>query len=92
MGITVAPSTVWEILKNHGIQPAPHRDHLTWAGFVRGQARALLAADFFEARTLTGTRLFVFAVIEHATRRILWGSETRCKVLTWAPRVLVGHR
>jgi putative transposase len=30
----------------------------------------LLACDFFEARTLTGARLYVFAVIEHTTRRI----------------------
>jgi putative transposase len=30
LGIKVAPSTVWEILKTHGIPPAPDRDHLTW--------------------------------------------------------------
>jgi hypothetical protein len=47
LGLKVAPSTVWEILKIHGIQPAPHRDHLTWATFLRSQAHALLGADFF---------------------------------------------
>jgi hypothetical protein len=30
----------------------------------------LLAADFTETNTLTGTRMYVLAVIEHATRRI----------------------
>ena len=30
----------------------------------------MLACDFFEVRTLTGARLYVFAVIEHVTRRI----------------------
>jgi hypothetical protein len=70
LGIKVAASTVWEILKEHGIPPAPERQSTTWADFLRSQADALLACDFFEARTLTGARLYVFAVIEHATRRI----------------------
>jgi putative transposase len=42
LGIKIAPSTVWEILKTHGIPPAPDRDHLTWATFLRSQAHALL--------------------------------------------------
>ncbi|WP_205863209.1 helix-turn-helix domain-containing protein [Planosporangium thailandense] len=54
LGIKVAPSTVWEILNAHGIEPAPHRDRQTWATFLRGQAHAILAADAFETRTLTG--------------------------------------
>jgi putative transposase len=70
LGITVAASTVWEILKAHGVEPSPQRERTTWADFLRSQADALLACDFFETRTLTGTRLYVFAVIEHTTRRI----------------------
>ncbi|MEU5646041.1 integrase core domain-containing protein [Streptomyces milbemycinicus] len=70
LGIKVAVSTVWEILRDHGIPPAPERQSTTWADFLRGQAKALLACDLFEVRTLTGTRLYVFAVIEHTTRRI----------------------
>ncbi|MEU8911659.1 integrase core domain-containing protein [Streptomyces mirabilis] len=70
LGIKVAASTIWEILKEHGIPPAPERQSTTWADFLRGQAGALLACDFFETRTLTGARLYVFAVIEHSTRRI----------------------
>ncbi|PZH09047.1 integrase, partial [Streptomyces sp. NTH33] len=70
LGIKAAASTVWEILKEHGIPPAPERQNTTWADFLRSQAAALLACDLFEARTLTGARLYVFAVIEHATRRI----------------------
>jgi putative transposase len=70
LGINVAASTVWEILKAHGIALSPRREHTTWADFLRSQAKALLVCDFFETRTLTGARLYVFAVIEHATRRI----------------------
>jgi putative transposase len=29
LGITVAPSTAWEILKKHSIDPAPRRSALT---------------------------------------------------------------
>ncbi len=70
LGIKVAASTVWNILKEHGIDPAPERDHTTWATFFRSQARAILAVDFFETKTLARARLYVLAVIEHATRRV----------------------
>lgn len=70
LGVKVAASAVWAILKDAGIDPAPERAATTWAAFLRSQADALLACDFFETVTLSGARLYVFAVIEHATRRI----------------------
>jgi transposase InsO family protein len=70
LGIKVAASTVWEILRQAEVDPAPDRASATWARFLRSQADALLACDFFETVTLTGARLYVLAVIEHATRRI----------------------
>jgi len=70
LGITVAPSTVWEILKRHGIEPTPDRDHTTWPAFLRSPAQAIVACDFFTATTLTGVTYYVVAVIEHATRRV----------------------
>jgi putative transposase len=71
LGIKTAASTAWEILRQAGIDPAPDRtSSTTWASFLRSQADTLLACDFFETVTLTGTRQFVLAVIEHATRRI----------------------
>ncbi|MFB7200339.1 integrase [Streptomyces sp. NPDC056240] len=70
LGIKVAAYTVWEILREHGIPPAPERQSTTWADFLRSQADALLACDLFETRTLTAARLYVFAAIEHSTRRI----------------------
>ncbi|WP_345564573.1 integrase core domain-containing protein [Nonomuraea rosea] len=70
LGIKVAPSTVWEILKQAGVDPAPERASTTWADFLRSQADALLAADFIETITLNGQRQYILAVIEHATRRV----------------------
>jgi hypothetical protein len=70
LGVKVAASTVWEVLQDAGIDPAPERAASAWAGFLRSQADALLACDFLETVTLTGTRMYVLAVIEHRTRRI----------------------
>jgi putative transposase len=78
---------VWEILQHNGIEPAPQRDHQTWTGFLRSQAHALLAADFFEVRTLTGTRLYVFAVIEHATRRVRVLGATAHPTAAWTTQL-----
>src|SRR5664279_418492 len=70
LGIRVAPSTVWEILTNAGLPPAPRRGGPTWAQFPHAQAEAMLATDFFTVDLLDGTTAYVLAVIEHATRRI----------------------
>src|SRR5919202_6247987 len=56
LGIKVAASTVWQILHEAGIDPAPERTTTSWARFPRSQAEALLAAYFFETVTLTRTR------------------------------------
>lgn len=87
LGIRTAASTVWEILHEHGIDPAPQRDRTTWAGFLRSQADALLACDFLETRTLTGTRLYVFAVIEHANRRIRVLGATTAPTANWTTQL-----
>ncbi|WP_231648002.1 IS481 family transposase [Saccharothrix sp. NRRL B-16348] len=70
LGIKIAASTVWQILQDAGADPAPERTTTTWSAFLRSQADALLACDFFETTTLSGTRLCVLAVIEDANRRI----------------------
>ena len=67
LGIKVAASTVWEILREAGIDPCPDRAGTTWTQFLRSQADALLAADFLETVTLTGARLYILAVIDHTS-------------------------
>ena len=70
LGVKVGASTVWEISKEAGIDPAPERNSSTWASFLRGQPDALLACDFLETITLSGMRMYVLVVIEHGSRRI----------------------
>lgn len=83
LGVKVAASTVWEILKEAGVDPAPQRTSSTWATFLRSQAHAIIAADFFETVMLTGARLYVLAVIEHATRRIRILGATAHPTAAW---------
>jgi transposase InsO family protein len=83
LGVKVGASTVWEILKDAGIDPAPQRASGTWASFLRSQGDALLACDFLETITLTGARMYVLAVIEHRTRRIRVLGATAHPTAAW---------
>ena len=83
LGVKVAASTVWEILHDAGIDPAPGRACSTWADFLRSQADALLACDFLETVTLSGTRLYIFAGIEHASRQIRILGATAHPTTSW---------
>ena len=70
LGYKVAPSTVWQILKDAGIDPAPRRAGQTWRAFLTGQATTILAVDFFHVDTVFLRRLYVLFFIEHGTRRV----------------------
>ncbi|MET7937966.1 integrase core domain-containing protein [Streptomyces sp. NPDC005322] len=83
LGVKVAASTVWKILKDAGIDPAPGRSSSTWADFLRSQADALLACDFLETVTLSGARMYVLAVIEHSSRRIRILGATAHPTTSW---------
>jgi hypothetical protein len=70
LGYMLAPSTVWQILKDAGIDPAPQRSGQTWQAFLEAQAKTILAADFFHVDTVFVRRLYVLFFIEHGTRRV----------------------
>jgi transposase InsO family protein len=83
LGITVAPPTVWRILKRAGIDPALRRGGPGWAEFLRSQAHGILALDSFTADLLNGAKVYVLAVIEHGTRRIRILGATEHPVGPW---------
>jgi transposase InsO family protein len=70
LGYKIAPSTVWQILKDVGIDPAPTRSGRTWRAFMAGQATTILATDFFHVDTVFLRRLYVLFCTEHGTRRV----------------------
>ena len=70
LGHSVAASTVWKILKNAGLDPAPRRSGPTWRQFLSAQAHAILAVDFAHVDTVFLRRLYVLVVVEHDRRRV----------------------
>ena len=83
LGVTVAPSTVWEILRAAGIDPAPRRAGPTWQQFLHAQAAGILAVDFFHVDTVLLKRLYVLVFIEHETRRMHLGGITANPTGEW---------
>ena len=83
LGVTMAPSTVWQILKDAGIDPAPRRDGPGWPEFLRSQAQGILALDFFTSDLLNGAKVYVLAVIEHGSRRVWVLGPTEHPVQAW---------
>src|SRR5438067_1022187 len=70
LGVKLAASTVWAILKEAGIEPAPQRFEASWAEFLRAQAASILECDFLTVDTLFLKRLYVLFFVELATRRV----------------------
>jgi len=70
LGHQIAKSTVWQILHDAGIDPAPRRSGPTWKKFLTAQARTMIATDFFHVDTVLLKRVYVLVFIEHGTRRI----------------------
>ncbi|MFB9932202.1 hypothetical protein ACFORO_21510 [Amycolatopsis halotolerans] len=88
LGITIAPSTVWEILKADGVEPAPQRTTFTWADFLRSQAEAILAIDFIETIALTGARQYILAAIHHTGRRVRFLGTTAHPTHAWVTQAV----
>jgi hypothetical protein len=74
LGHEVARGTIANILKEHGLEPAPERSRkTTWKEFLGRHWEVMVAADFFtvEGWTRTGlTRFIVLFLIDLSTRRV----------------------
>ena len=83
LGVMVAPSTVWEILRAAGIDPAPRRSGRTWWQFLHAQAAGILAVDFLHVDTVLLKRMYVLVFIEHGSRRMHLGGVTADPTSDW---------
>ena len=74
LGQCVAHNTIANILKRHGIEPAPERRRkTTWKEFLRHHWEQIVASDFFTVEIWTRNglqRLVVLFFMELSTRRV----------------------
>ena len=82
LGHRLAASTVWQILKNAGIDPAPTRCKVTWSQFLRSQAA--VACDFATIDTVTLRRFYLLFFIDIATRTVYFAGITDHPSGVWA--------
>ena len=71
LGHKIGASTVRRVLRGLRIPPAPRRADSTWRQFLRTQAAAVLACDFFHVDcAVTLRRVYVFFAIEVGSRYV----------------------
>ena len=96
LGHRLAASTVWQILNNARIDPAPTRSEVTWSQFLRSQAA--VACDFATIETVTLRRFYLLFFIDIPTRRVYFAGVPDHPTGVWttqAARNLLlqhGHR
>jgi putative transposase len=83
LGVQVSATTIRDLLRRHGLGPAPRPGELTWREFLRSQAAACLATDFFSVETIFLGRLYVLFFIELDTRRIHLAGVTTHPTGAW---------
>ena len=81
LGHRLAASTVWQILNNARIDPAPTRSEVTWSQFLRSQAA--VACDFATIETVTLRRFYLLFFIDIATRTVYFAPITDHPTGVW---------
>ncbi|MEU8801016.1 hypothetical protein [Spirillospora sp. NPDC048819] len=83
LGYRVSAAMVWRILRRAGVESAPRRTDASWTTLLRAQASGVLACDFFTVDTIFLQRIYVFCVVEIATRRVHLLGSTRNPTGAW---------
>jgi putative transposase len=84
LGLRVSPRTVRKYLPRRLDRGGSYRgSSQRWRTFIRNHAQAIVACDFCTVVTATFRLLYVFVVMEHATRRILHINTTAHPTACW---------
>ncbi len=85
LGYSIGRSTVRDILKRHGVPPAPQRTKQgsSWRTFLSHYADQMLACDFFTVETAWLKTLYVLFFIEVGTRRVYFAGCSAHPTAEW---------
>ena len=96
LGIRVSATTIRTLLRANGLGPAPRRNGPTWSEFLKSQARAILALDFFTVETVLLRTMYVLFAIHIESRQVQVLGVTRNPDSAWmtqqARNLAVGER
>ena len=76
LGMSVSATTIRTVLLRNGLRPAPRRASVTWRAFLRAQASAIVATDFFTVETVRLKTRDILFCIELHTRRVRLAGAT----------------
>ena len=93
LGYVVSATSIRNLMQKRGVPTSPRRWRLSWHEFLRAQASAIVATDYFAVETWNLRRLHVLFFMELSTRRIVcfgvtenpnheWVSQ-QARDLTW---------
>ena len=84
LGLRVSPRTIRKYLPKMPATPAGRpRGDQRWSTFLKNHAQAIVACDFCVVATATFRTLYVFVVMEHASRRMIHVNVTAHPTAAW---------
>ena len=91
LGIKLCKRTVSNILKEYGFNPGKRITSYSWFKFLKSQGKRFCACDFFTIETVFLKRIYVFFVIDTATREIILFNVTSNPCENWLRNVIRSH-
>ena len=87
LGVSVFQASVAAVLRRHGLPPSPRREGPSWAEFLRSQAKAILATNFFTVDSVLLGRYYELFTVEVHSRVVRLLGVTANPDSSWVAQV-----